>query len=202
MGHRASSGRTALSLRDHQSTKFRKATREKGCWPHLWVLCLSQGGPRGHYHYPTNRVPPCRSSKKGKTCAHTQPRAPRHRTSHPSSEELGCCHASRGASSHLPTQGASGATTCPVALAPAFRLRYHHASRGASSHLPAQCSSGAATRPVVLAPTSRLRVAQVPPHVPWRQLPPAGSGATACPTALCRPRAIKVYEYSPVELLS
>jgi hypothetical protein len=103
-------------------------------------------------------------------------------------------------------------------------LGCRHASRGASSRLPARDSSSAATHPVVLAPASQLGAAQVPPRVPWRQLPPLGSrqlgcrhvsrgassrlpaqgnsGAATCPTALCKPRAIKVYEYSPVELLS
>jgi hypothetical protein len=132
-------------------------------------------------------------------------------------------HMPHGIGPRIPARGSLGATTRPVVAAPTSRLGapqvpprvlwrqllppgsgrlgYRHASHGASSCFPALCCSGATTRLVAPAPASQLGAAQAPPHVPWCQLPPPSLGAAVCPTTLCRPRAIKVYEYSPVELL-
>jgi hypothetical protein len=107
----------------------------------------------------------------------------------------------------LSARGSSGAAMRFVAPAPApsfSRFRCRHVSRGVNSRVSAWGSSGVATCPVVPAPTSRLGAARVPPCIPWHQLPPPCSRQLGCrhrPTLLCRPWAIKVYEYSPVELL-
>jgi hypothetical protein len=76
----------------------------------------------GVCRYPTDQVPPRTNSKKGKMCARTQPRAPRHQTSPPGLGEFECCHASRGTRSHRLAPGGLGAATRPVVPAPASRL--------------------------------------------------------------------------------
>jgi hypothetical protein len=133
------------------STNFRRATWEKGYWPHLRVQSLSRGGRRGHYRYPANQVPPHTSSKsrQGVGCVSM------------------CCHASRSSEPCLPAWEGSNATTCPVAPDPAYWLRRAlvlprilrlltlplglgglrccHASRSSRPCLPARMDPGAAT---------------------------------------------------------
>jgi hypothetical protein len=131
---------------------------------------------------------PRTSFKKGKTCVRTQSHAPLHQTSPPGSGELGCYHTSRDTNSRPLAPSGSGVTTRPVVPAPTSQL---------------EGSSGAATRPVASAPTSRHFGCRHVSHDASSRLPAQGSsGAAMCPTTLCRPRVIKVYEYSPIELLS
>jgi hypothetical protein len=103
-------------------------------------------------------------------------------------------------------------------------LGYHHTFCGASSRLLVRGSSGATTCLVALAPKSQLGAARVLPRVPWRQLPPPGtgqlqschvsydssscilaqgsSGAATCPMVLYGLWAIEVNKYPPVALPS
>jgi hypothetical protein len=80
--------------------------RERRCWPHLQVHCLSSGGLRGHCQYPAVRVPPRTSfmSSQGAECASTR------------------CHTSCGSGSRLPDKEGSSAITCPVAPDPTSPL--------------------------------------------------------------------------------
>jgi hypothetical protein len=130
---------------------FRRATWEKGYWPHLRVQSLSRGERRGHYRYPANQVPPHTSSK--------------------SRQGVGCvsmrCHASRGSEPRLPTWEGSNAITRPIAPDLAYwlkralvlprilrlltlppgsgGLRCCHTSRSSRPCLPARVDPGAAT---------------------------------------------------------
>jgi hypothetical protein len=116
---------TALKTTKIQSSE--KLRGKKGCWPHLWVRCLFQGGPGGHYRYPTDQVPHVQALRRTRR-----------------------------------------------------ELAHSHVLDDVGLHLPARRSSGAATPSVALAPASRLGVDQVPPRVPWCQLPPPGSGQLGC----------------------
>jgi hypothetical protein len=82
-----------------------------------------------------------------------------------------------------------------------LRLSAHMSSGVATRPVaPAPGGSGAVMRPVVPAPASRLGTARVPPHTPWRQLPPPSSGAAMYPVALAlasRLRAARVPPHVP-----
>jgi hypothetical protein len=102
-GRHTSIGKTELPLRNTKIQSSKKAAREKRCWPHPWVHCLSHGGPGGHCRYPADQLPPrtsSRSRQKARHANHTLPHV----------HNLSMNHTARGS---------SGAAACPAAPAPA-----------------------------------------------------------------------------------
>jgi hypothetical protein len=124
------------------STNIVKVAWGKRYWPHLRIHYLSRGRPRGHYWYPTDRVPLCTRLKL-------------------SSHNTRPC---------LPAQEGSGFSTCPMAPDTASRhvtaLTSPRVPRP-QTRLPAWEGSDVATCPMAPDPASRCERALMSPLVPW-----------------------------------
>jgi hypothetical protein len=140
-----------------------------------------------HYRYPTDRVPPHSRFKSRRRARRTLAHAHVSMTSGYATQhgQLRCRHTCCGTNSRLLARGSSGATTCPVALAPESRfgaarvlpripwrqlqppstgqLQSRHAFYGSGSHLLSQGSSGAATCPMELYGLWAIEVNKYPP---------------------------------------
>jgi hypothetical protein len=172
-GRHASTGKTKLPLRI-PICKVPKNSVGKEMLAPPRVRYLSRGGPWGHCRYPGDQVPPrtsSRSRQKTRHANHTPLRvvnlSMNRMTRCPAPGQLRGRHVSCGLSSRYPARGSSGATTCPVASAPAAQpgaapgpprvlrpqlplpspgqLQGRHISCGLSSRCPARDSSGVAT---------------------------------------------------------
>jgi hypothetical protein len=108
------------------STNIINVTQGKRYWPHLWVHCLSQGGPGGHCRYPADRVPPCARLKYSHTAPDSAPGRvglrshrvySRLQTWSQCQRALASPHAPWHRAHHLTGKG-SGVAMCPAALDP------------------------------------------------------------------------------------